>query len=417
MQKKFRLFCGGFGSGKTYAVCFAICSHFLEHPGIPYAYFAPTYSLIRNVFFPTIEEVCELFGMSVDIKLGNSEVVFYIGKQYRGTCICRSLDNPNNIIGFRVGGAAVDELDTLTSSKAQTAWRKIIARLRVQEPGLRNGVDISTTPEGYRFCHKLFVADVQENPSLSENYGMVKASTYENENHLPDGYIASLEETYTKELVQAYVLGNFCNLTSGTVYRQYSRERCNSLETIKPPVMDGGRMVGEPLFVGLDFNVQHMAATIYVQRPNGWHAVAELKNIFDTPDMIKIINERWVAKGHRIVVYPDASAKGRETVDASKSDIALLEQARYTVRVNASNPSVKDRINSVNAGFEKGRLWVNAKACPTTAKCLEGQVYTDDGEPDKASGFDHTNDAFGYAYAYEHPIIHDRVVRVTVGGI
>jgi len=167
----------------------------------------------------------------------------------------------------------------------------------------------------------------------------------------------------------------------------------------------------------MDFNVTKMAATIYVQRPNGWHAVAELHDIFDTPDMIRVIEERWQDKGHQIIVYPDASARGRETVDASKSDIALLEQARFTVRVNPSNPSVKDRINATNKQFEIGRLWVNYRNCPTVARCLEGQVYDENGEPDKKSGFDHQNDGTTYPIAYENPIIHDRVERISIGGI
>ncbi len=417
LPNKNRAFVGGYGSGKTWVGGMATCIHHYEHPRVNSGYFAPTYAMIRDIFYPTIDEVAFEMGMRVETKEGNKECHFYSGKQYRGTTICRSMENPNTIIGFKIGHALVDELDTLPTIKASLAWRKILARMRASGDGLRNGIDVTTTPEGFRQTHKLFVADLQERPDLAKNYGLVQASTYENEMNLPEDYIPSLFEAYTKELVEAYINGQFVNLTSGTVYRNYDRVRCNSAETIKPPTKVDGKMVGEPLFIGMDFNVTKMAATIYVQRPNGWHAVAELKDVFDTPDMIKVIKERWQDKGHRILVYPDASAKGRETVDASKSDIALLEQARFTVRANASNPSVKDRINAVNKQFEQGRLWVNAKACPTAAKCLEGQTYDDDGEPDKKGGFDHQNDATTYPIAYEHPIVHDRVQRIVVRGV
>jgi len=414
LKRKFRAFVGGYGSGKTWVGSLAMCSHFYKHPHINQGYFAPTYPQIRDIFYPTIDEVAFEVGLHTDIKEGNKEVHFYEGSVYRGTTICRSMDNPNTIIGFKIGNALIDEFDVLAPHKAELVWRKIIARMRYKGDNLRNGIDVTTTPEGFRATHKLFVQALSDKPELKERYGIVHASTYENEANLPDDYIPSLFETYTKELVDAYIKGLFVNMKSGTVYRNYDRKRCDSTETIRAKT---GTQHAEPLLIGMDFNVMRMAATVYVQRPNGWHAVAELKDIFDTPDMIRVIKERWQDKGHRIIVYPDASARGRETLDASKSDIALLEQARFVVRANPSNPSVKDRINATNKQFERGRLWVNSKACPTVARCFEGQIYDDNGEPDKTGGFDHQNDASTYPIAYEFPIVHDRVERMVVHGI
>jgi len=163
----------------------------------------------------------------------------------------------------------------------------------------------------------------------------------------------------------------------------------------------------------MDCNVGHMAARIFVIRENGWHAVAELKKIFDTPEMIRVLKERY--PNHPITVYPDASGDSRKSVDPSKSDIALLQYAGFSLRYNAVNPYVKDRIMSVNKQFEKKNLWVNSKACPDTAMCLEQQAYDDNGEPDKKSGFDHGNDAFGYPIAYEFPVVrpYSNVIAVS----
>ena len=138
-------------------------------------------------------------------------------------------------------------------------------------------------------------------------------------------------------------------MTSGTVYYAYNRNRCRSHEVIKE---------NEPLFIGQDFNVGKMASTVYVQRPNGWHAVAELCDLFDTPDVVRVIKERWKDQGHKIIIYPDASGNNRKSVSASVSDIALFEQAGFEVRVNRSNPAVKDRVLSMNKGLESGKVWV-----------------------------------------------------------
>lgn len=418
LPHKFRAYVGGFGSGKTFAGCMGTCAHHLVHPRVPTGYFAPTYGLIKDIFYPTIDEVASEFSMRTRVNVADKEVHFYSGSRYRGTTICRSMEDPTKIVGFSIGHALIDELDILNQKKALHAWRKILSRMRINDPSLRNGVDVTTTPEGFRATHKLFVADPAERPDLRRNYGIVQASTYENEANLPEDYIPSLFESYTKELVEAYINGKFVNLTSGTVYREYDRARHRSAEAIRAG-RKGSKAYAdqaEPLFVGMDFNVMRMAATVYVQRPNGWHAVAELKDVFDTPDMVRILRERWQANGHRIIVYPDTTAKGRETVDASKSDISLLEAAGFETRYNKAPTPVKDRINATNKQFELQRLWVNDRACPTVAKCLEGQAYDDNGEPDKSSGFDHQNDATTYPVCYEHPVAHDRMGRMEVVG-
>lgn len=392
MPHKFRAFVAGFGGGKTWVGCSAMCARFWQQPLINQGYFAPTYPHIRDIFFPTIEEVSFGLGLQVDIKESNKEVHFYSGRTYRGTTICRSMDKPQHIVGYKIGHALVDEFDVLAPSKAQHAWRKILARLRWQEAV--NGADITTTPEGFRETHRLFVEEPEKKPELKNHYGLVQASTLDNEANLPDGYIQSMLDTYPAELISAYIDGRFCNLTSGTVYRAFNRERNGSNEQVVDK---------EPLHIGMDFNVSHMAATIYVMRPNGWHAAAELKDVFDTPAMIRLLQSKY--RGHRIIVYPDASGGSRKTVDASSSDIALLRQAGFEVRSNPTNPSVRDRINAVNKQLEALKLWVNAVNCPTVAKCLEQQAYDNNGEPDKKSGFDHQCDSVGYPIAYEFPII------------
>ena len=147
-----------------------------------------------------------------------------------------------------------------------------------------------------------------------------------------------------------------------------------------------------------------MAATIYVQRGKEWHAVAELKDVFDTPEMIRIIQDKWQTNGHSITIYPDASGKNRKSNNASESDILLLKQAKFKIKVRPSNPAVKDRVQATNRAFSDDVLFVNAKECPTVASCLEQQSYNSNGEPDKVSGFDHQNDATTYPISFEMPI-------------
>lgn len=383
---KFSAFVGGFGSGKTWTGAVNSCRQYWERPKVNQGYFAPTYPQIRDIYYPTIEEVAYYNNLNVKINQSNKEVHFYSGKKYRGTTICRSMERPDTIIGFKIGHAHADEIDVLPVDKAQAAWNKIIARMRYKDA--INDIDATTTPEGFKFVYKKFA----NNPTAS--YGMVQASTYSNADNLPPDYIESLIETYPEELIQAYLMGQFVNLTSGTVYNAYNRVAHRSAETIQEK---------EPLSIGMDFNVTNMSAVIYVQRGKAWHAVDELKGIYDTPSMIDTIKQRYPE--HNIRVYPDASGKSRKTVNASISDIGLLEAAGFTVYANKSNPLVKDRVLSTNKAFSSGLLLINDTMCPEYSRCLEQLAYDKNGEPDKSSNLDHLPDAGTYPIAYEFPIM------------
>ena len=381
---RFPAFVAGFGAGKTEAAILRSITGLLANPGTNRGFYEPTYDLIRMIAWPRFEQI--LTELDIPYRLQKTPLN-QIDVQGYGTIMFRSMENPNRIVGYEHADADIDELDTLKRDDAAHVWRQVMARNRQKKNGF-NTVGVTTTPEGFKFVYE------QWRKEAKPGYEIIQAPTRSNP-HLPDGYIDSLQNAYPEHLLQAYLEGRFVNLTSGTVYTSYNRHASASDEEIRE---------GEPLYIGCDFNVTKQAATVYVQRDGGrtWHAVDELVNMYDTPEMVRIINSRYA--DHQVYIYPDASGKSRKTVDASKSDIALLEQAGLWVRVNKRNPMVKDRILSMNAALESGRVKVNAAKCPVTAECLEQQVYKN-GEPDKSNGRDHQNDATTYPIAYEMPIV------------
>lgn len=399
LPHKFRAYVAGFGSGKTWVGCTGICAHFWRWPGINQGYFAPTYPQIRDIFYPTMEEVAETMGLRVEINESNKELHFYEGRRYRGTTICRSMEKPHTIVGFKVGNALIDELDVMKADKATLAWRKIIARMRYNEPGLRNGIDVTTTPEGFKFVYYQFVKAVREKPALANMYGLIQASTYDNAKNLPDDYIESLRESYPPQLIEAYLNGQFVNLASGSVYPDFDR-RLNHSSAVEAE--------NEPLHVGLDFNVLNMTATINVIRDDLPITVGELTAVRDTPTMAKMLKERFKDKGHSVTIYPDASGQNTSSKNAAESDLSILKSYGFTVRVNNSNPAVRDRVNAVNAMILNDKLerrWkINTDRCPVTTEALEQQAYDKNGEPDKKTGHDHPNDAQGYFLVNRWPI-------------
>lgn len=379
-------FVGGFGSGKSHALVARTLALKCAYPELDQAYFAPTYDLLRLVAWPRFCAMLDAAGAAYT--LNKSERIIHVAGT--GSIIFRSLDNPESIVGFEVADAAVDELDTLPKNHAEEAWNKVIARCRQRKPdGRPNTACAGTTPEGFRFAYERW----ERNPV--DGYALVRAATASNPFNPPD-YETGLRATYPEHLLAAYLDGRFVNLTTGSVYPYFDR-RLNGTDAIITP--------NEELHIGMDFNVLRMAAVVCVIR-DGWPlALEELTGIRDTPAMIEAINERFPSRD--ITIYPDASGASHKSVNASWSDIVLLRNAGFTVRANASNPPVRDRIVSVNAMLKNGmgerRLRVNVDRCPKLTAALEQQAYDDNGQPDKSSGLDHPVDAIGYFIHWRFP--------------
>lgn len=375
----------GFGAGKTEAAINRSIIGKLRHPGTNRGFYAPTYDLIRMIAFPRFEAALE--ALQIPYRLFKSPLN-YIEIPGSGRIYFRSMDTPGRIIGYEHADADVDELDTLKVLDAAHVWRQIVARNRQKKAdGSLNTIGVTTTPEGFKFVYQTW----KNNPK--PGYEIIQASTMSNP-HLPTEYVQTLRDIYPANLLNAYIDGQFVNLQSGTVFNSYERNKCRSEETIQP---------NELLCIGMDFNVTNMSGVVYVIRGEAWHAVEELKGIYDTPAIITAIKERYPA--HSIRVYPDASGGSRKTVDASTSDIALLEQAGFSVYAPKANPYIKDRVLATNSAFEHSRLFINDLQCPEYARCMEQLAYDANGQPDKKSNLDHLPDAGTYPIAFEMPVV------------
>jgi phage terminase large subunit len=384
---RFPCLCAGFGSGKTVAGAVRTLVLKAKYPKLDVGYYLPTKDLVKSVGYPAFMEVMDLMSLHGVIKKSDHAIEV----RGAGRIIFRSMDDPALIVGYKHADAVVDELDTLPTNKARMVWNKIIARNRQKKPdGALNTVAAVSTPEGFRFMYDRWA----KNPA--PGYRLIRASTFSNARNLPADYILSLQDSYSTNLLQAYLEGLFVNLTAGCVYPEFNRQLNDTKVVVQP---------GEPLHVGMDFNVGKMAAVIHVQRNGEPHGIDEITDGLDTPAMITSLKARW--PNHQILVYPDASGKSRKSNNASDSDLALLSQAKFTVCVNNSNPAVKDRVISMNTMIHKDgkrSYRISQDRCPKSVESLEKQAYDSNGEPDKTTGHDHSNDAIGYYVNYRWPI-------------
>jgi phage terminase large subunit len=205
----------GFGAGKSEAIHRAVVVAILRYPGASIALYAPTYDLLKLNNIPRIGELLDEVGLTW--KFNKQDYIFTI--EGYGNIICRSMDNPSRIIAYEVFLSVVDELDTLPLKRAEEAWNKIIARNRQILPStsVPNKVLVASTPEGFNFIYKTWKKKARP------GYVLVKAKTTDNP-FLPENYIQSLRDSYPSQLIDAYINGEFVNLTGNRVYHIFNRE-------------------------------------------------------------------------------------------------------------------------------------------------------------------------------------------------
>ena len=100
--------------------------------------------------------------------------------------------------------------------------------------------------------------------------------------------------------------------------------------------------------------------------------------------------------------------KQRKTSAGGITDLSILKNAGFNIRVRNNHPLIRDRINSVNAKLKNAKdvntLFIDKK-CKNVIKSLERQIYKEGTViPDKESGYDHMNDALGYMIEYLYPL-------------
>lgn len=414
LKEAYTLFCAGYGSGKSYLMGLMVVLDAMHSKDATIGVYEPEKKHIRTVAYPAVSYWLDEF--NIKYHYNKNESVIYVDSPGVGNIMFFPMDNPATLVGYETYRSHIDEFDTLDEDKASEIWARILGRNRKNPKDLpedekmwsevkkkkeaNNKIRAYSTPEGFKFCYKKWKA------KQLPNHALVHGCSLENP-ALPSNYFDEMRAQYTEQQLDAYLNGQFVNMTSGTVYYAYDRNMHNSREVVRGL---------ETLYVGCDFNVNNMAATVYVKRRGGqeWHAVDELHGLRDTPDMIDVLCERYKDKGHRIICYPDASGGTRNTTNASTSDLAMLRQAGFSVRARSTNPRVKDRIAATNKAFEDRVLFVNEMKCPQVAACFEQQAYGKDGLPDKKSGFDHQNDASTYPIAYELPI-KKRAFKLDIG--
>ena len=385
----------GFGAGKTYA--------FLRKVLINHIYNKRDVDNLSNgwVLYPTLDLANELFVDDFKLLLDYYNIKYdYNSKLGRfktpyGFIKIYTLEQPNRMVGANLTYVGIDEFDTVKTSKALECFRKAIGRLR--------GCDfpkifIVTTPEGFKATYNIFVEKAKKSQKI------IHANTLSN-HHLPKSYIELLKEQYDPKLLKAYLEGQFVNLTSGSVYYAFDRDKHYLDEDL--PLMNN-----LPVNICFDFNVYPYSVS--------WNQVLCDENI-------RFLGE-WVSKSHSntfeacqaitellprdidIIIYGDASGRNG-AANSNVSNYQIIDDIfkgyfrSVSYRVPTANPSIKDRLNCFNAKLSKNHVTFN-KSCVKLVQDLEQVVWNEKGTELDKSNIErtHSSDGAGYFVNVEYPI-------------
>ena len=396
-DKPMRLLCGGMGSGKTHVLLRAVFLQMVNNKGkngksngwVIY----PTYSLGEEVFIQPFLELLEKKGIAYDYNIAKHTIDTIYGHIRMFQMI-----KPQSIVGVELNYCFFDELDICSHKYAKIAWQKSIGRMR----GCDNPVMcITTTPEGFKFCHEEFVEKKTDEKLLV--FGKTTDNMY-----LPDNYLKLLEDNYDKNLLKAYRDGNFINIQQGSTYH-FNRNTC---------VGKVGYDRSKPIHCAWDFNVDpEVVCLIQIYNNN-----PKKIRVFDcialshsgsgdllTERMVNEIKQKY--PNSEYIAYPDATGRSSKT-SAMYSDIDIIYRGGFKIRAGKTNPRVVDRVNAVNKALE-GNVMIDPRA-KTLIEDLEKTVNKEGTrEIDKSDKrYSHASDAFGYFCHYMFPIS-----RPTLGSI
>lgn len=375
---RFRVVVAGRRFGKTFLSAVELIRAALQGENRNCWYIAPTYKAAKEIAWGMLieaippEYITKTNETALSLHLANGSIISLKGAE-----------KPDNLRGRALDFCVLDEF----ADMRKEAWFEVI------RPSLsdRKGSAIFIgTPKGRNHFYDLWAKGVDKDAGWSSH----QYTTLQGGNVDANEITAAKQDLDERTFEQEYE-ARFVNY-SGVIYYNFSREQSVI------------RYHGEPdrILIGMDFNLDPMSAVVMTRRGNTLHAFDEIV-IFgsNTDEMADEIRKRFGTKN--VTIYPDPACRQRKTSAGGRTDLSILQNAGFEVKVRNSHSAIRDRINAVNSRLRSAdgvrQLFVDPK-CKKTIESLERQTYKEGTSQVNKDGFDHMNDALGYAVDYLFPI-------------
>lgn len=385
-QHRFRVVVAGRRFGKTHLSIREICYH-AKDPGQEVWYVAPTYRQAKQIVWRKLKN--KLQDLKWSKRINESELTIYL--KNGSTIALKGADNADSLRGVGLDFLVMDEFADVDPE----AWYEVLRPTLADKQGKALFIG---TPKGIgNWAHDLYQMPM-ENPAVWSSH---QYTTIDGGNVKPEE-IESAKRDLDERTFRQEFLATF-ETYAGRIYYAFDRvDNC-----IAPPE---GAIDLSTIYIGMDFNVDPMSAVVSVRKGDTLYVIDEIRMFSsNTQEIVEEIKSRYARS--KVWVYPDPAARQRKTSAGGLTDVTILQNAQFVVKVPHVHTPVRDRINAVNSRLKDStgirHLFIHPK-CKYTIEGLERHTYKEGtSQPDKDTGYDHMMDALGYLVDYLFPIKKD----------
>ena len=382
-KARFRVLISGRRFGKTYLAVTEMMKY-ASQPNKRIWYVAPTFKMAKDICWSALKEMLNQFNWIEDI---NETTMTITIRQSNSTISLKGADNYDSLRGTGLDFLILDEFADID----KRTWFEV---LRASISDRLGHVLMCGTPKGYgNWSYEMYLKGKQDKEWESFQFttiqgGMVAKSEVEQAKQDLD------QRTFRQEFE-----GTFENY-AGSIYYNF-----HPVESVVKREIDWTK----PLHIGMDFNVSPMSACVAQIEKEKIYIVDEVV-IYgsNTDEMCDELKDRYGTR-MKIFIYPDPASRQRKTSAGGRTDLSILQNAGFEVKVKHRHPAVRDRINAVNSKLKdsNGKRYIFvSNSCKIVIKGLTRQTYKEDTNiPNKEDGFDHMNDALGYMIDYIKPLV------------
>ena len=381
-KKRFRVLISGRRFGKTY-LCITEIMKYASQPNQQIWYVAPTFKMAKEICWSNLKEILNQFNWIEDI---NETTLTIRIRKTNSTISLKGADNYDALRGTGLNFLILDEFADID----KRTWFEV---LRASVSDTLGNVLMCGTPKGYgNWAYEMYLKGKQDNQWSSFQYTTVQGGMV-SKDEIEQAKLDIDIRTFRQEFE-----GTFENY-AGAVYYNF-----HPVDSVVDKKIDWAK----PLHIGVDFNIDPMSACVSQIEKDKIYVIDEIV-IYgsNTDELVQEIRDRYGSKS-QIICYPDPASRQRKTSAGGRTDLSILQNAGFKVKVKHKHPSIRDRVNAVNSKLKDSngnRYIFISKSAKIVIKGLTRQVYKENTNiPDKTDGTDHMNDALGYFIDYVKPL-------------
>jgi hypothetical protein len=339
----------GFGGGKTYGLCMKALQLSVINKHTDGGLVCPDYADFQKDVLPTFEDIFE--ANRIQYSYHGQKHYFSFPWTKRKLWVVTA---KKKLRGPNWGYALINEVTLIPLVR----YREVLGRVRDRRAVIPQIVSVGT-PEGIGSEYYGFFI---ESPPPNMNLKVIYGDTRDNAQNLSDDYIRTLESSYDKTMLDAYLKGLWVNMVGHQFYYAYDPDK-NEDKNIQ-------HRADLPVLVGLDFNVDYMTATLWHQIDGQLWGFGEivLESNADTAKM----GQALISRGYtpdRTTIYPDPAGAARST--KGRPDHVILKDLGFEIIARAAAPRFRERQLNMNNLLDKGTIRYNPDAMPHLRRDLQ----------------------------------------------